>query len=117
MAKSRTQDLCCCEENKKHNQIAVYQSHTTYITNTVRHCGPFYAISATEDTVIDVSEGLTGINEFDAGTKRPVANNISVPKGMTIYSDFQCIELDSGKILAYSKGIAGEAKEPTADES
>ena len=46
MGKTRTQELCCCEENKRYNQISVYQSHTTYITNNIRHCGPFYAISA-----------------------------------------------------------------------
>ena len=115
--KPRTQDLCCCEENRKHNEITVYQSYTTYIFNTIRHCGPFYAISALEDSVIDVSEGDTGIIEFDSGTKRDVTNNISVPKGMTIYSNFACIELDSGKIVAYSRGVAGDAKEPTADPS
>ena len=51
MGKTRTQELCCCEENKRYN----------------------------------------------SGTKRPVETNISVPKGMTIYANFQ--------------------KEPTADPS
>ena len=117
MGKTRTQELCCCEENKRYNQISVYQSHTTYITNNIRHCGPFYAISALEESVIDVSEGDTGIIEFSSGTKRAVETNISVPRGMTIYADFACIELDSGKIIAYSRGVAGDAKEPTADPS
>jgi hypothetical protein len=114
---ARTQEQCCCEQNASYNEQVVYQSYTTYITNTIQHCGPFYAISALEDSVIDVSEGKTGIIEFDSGDKRAVANNITVPKGMTIYSNFTCIELDSGKILAYSRGVDGKAKEPTADES
>ena len=115
--KPRTQELCCCEENKRYSQISVYQSHTTYITNNIRHCGPFYAISALEDSVIDVDQGDTGIIEFASGVKRAVETNISVPRGMTIYADFACIELDSGKIIAYSRGVSGDAKEPTADPS
>jgi len=113
----RTQELCCCEETRKVNTVTIYQSFTTIIINNIRHCGPFYAISALEDTVIDVSEGNTGIIEFASGAKRDVETDFTVPKGMTVYSDFQCIQLTSGKILAYSKGVQGEAKEPTADES
>ena len=117
MGGTRTQDLCCCEENKKYNQVTIYQSYTTIIVNQIRHCGPFYAISALEDSEIDVSEGDTGIIEFASGAKRDVETDFTIPKGMNIYSNFTCIELNSGKIIAYSKGIAGEAKEPTADQS
>ena len=113
----RTQDLCCCNENKEYNKQAVYQSYTVYISNTIRHCGPFYAISAIEDSVIDVSEGNTGIKEFNGGEIRDTQTDFTIPKGMTIYSTFECIELDSGKIIAYSRGVDGKAKEPTADGS
>ena len=117
MAHHRTTAECCCNENKKYNLQSVYQSHTTYIGDTVRHVGPFYAITALEDAVIDVSEGVTGVIEFASGAKRATTTNFTVPKGLTIYSNFEAIELDSGKILAYSRGVEGDAKEPTADDS
>ena len=112
-----TQAECCCEENSSYNQQAVYQSYTTYIGDAVRHIGPFYAISALEDSVVDVSEGVTGIIEFSSGAKRATTTNFTIPKGLTVYATFEAIELDSGKVLAYSRGVAGRAKEPTADAS
>ena len=108
---------CCCEDNARANKQAVYQSHTTYIGTTARHIGPFYAITALTDTIIDVDQCDTGIIEFASGVKRPTETNITIPQGMTIYSNFASIELDSGSILAYSRGITGEAREPTADPS
>ena len=117
MSKHRTQDQCCCEDNRKSNKQSVYQSYTTHINGTVKHTGPFYAVTALEDAVIDVSECDCGIIEFDSGTKRDIETNFTIPKGLTIYANFASIELDSGSILAYSRGIEGEAKEPTADSS
>ena len=114
MGKHRTTADCCCEENKNHNKQAVYQSYTTHINDAVQHSGPFYAISALEDTVVDVSQGNTGIIEFNSGTKRAIETDFTIPKGMTIYSNFESIELDSGSVLAYSRGVDGQAKEPTA---
>tara|TARA_R110000737_G_C14279666_1_gene432026 strand:+ start:84 stop:437 length:354 start_codon:yes stop_codon:yes gene_type:complete len=117
MTKHRTAAECCCEENKSYNQQSVYQAHTVYIGGTARHVGPFYAITALEDSVIDVSESDTGIIEFASGTKRATTTDITIPKGMTIYSHFASIELDSGKVIAYTKGMAGQTREPEADAS
>tara|TARA_R100000008_G_C3476279_1_gene111532 strand:- start:45 stop:398 length:354 start_codon:yes stop_codon:yes gene_type:complete len=117
MSKTRSQAQCCCEDNAKSNKQAVYQSYTTHIDDTIKHTGPFYAISALEDSEIDVDQCDTGIIEFDSGTKRTIQTDFTIPKGMTIYADILSIELNSGKILAYSKGVPGEAKEPTADGS
>jgi uncharacterized oligopeptide transporter (OPT) family protein len=114
---AKTMAECCCEDNARANKQAVYQSHTTYIGTTARHIGPFYALTALTDTIIDVSECDTGIIEFASGVKRPTETNISIPQGMTIYGDFKSIEIDSGEVLVYSRGIAGEAREPTADPS
>ena len=112
-----TRSECCCEENATYNQQSIYQSYTTYIGDTINHYGPFYCCTALEDSVIDVSECECGITEFDAGTKRATTTNFTIPKGATIYANFASIELDSGKILAYSRGVAGEGKCPTADSS
>jgi hypothetical protein len=65
------------------------------IDDTVEHTGPFYAIQALEDAAVDVSECdmsfITDVADF------------TIPKGATIYGTFASIELDSGKVLAYSK--------------
>tara|TARA_R110000787_G_scaffold56677_4_gene130142 strand:+ start:754 stop:1107 length:354 start_codon:yes stop_codon:yes gene_type:complete len=117
MALAATQELCCCEQNQEVNQISIYQSYTTYISNTIQHFGPFYAITALGDVVIDASECDCGIIEFDSGSKRAITGTLTIPKGVTIYADFASIELDSGSLIAYSRGITGKAKEPTASAS
>lgn len=63
------------------------------IDDTVEHTGPFFAISALTDAVVDVSE-------CDMSFIEDVAD-FTLPKGMTIYGTFQSIELDSGKVIAY----------------
>jgi len=65
------------------------------IDDTVEHTGPYFAIAALEDSVIDTSECTTNITD--------AAATISIPKGMTIYGNFASIELDSGKVLAYAR--------------
>jgi|TARA_R100000734_G_scaffold16773_1_gene12917 hypothetical protein len=68
------------------------------IDDTVEHTGPYFAIAALEESVIDTSECTTNI--IDA------AATITIPQGMTIYGNFKSIELDSGKVLAYArKGV------------
>tara|TARA_R100001440_G_scaffold57990_1_gene77827 strand:+ start:232 stop:540 length:309 start_codon:yes stop_codon:yes gene_type:complete len=67
------------------------------IDDLFEHTGPYFAISALEDSEIDVSECTTNIID---------AADFTIPKGMTIYGDFKSIELNSGKVLAYArKGI------------
>ena len=65
------------------------------IDDTDEHTGPFYAIQAIEDAAVDVSECdmsfITDVADF------------TIPKGATIYGNFASIELDSGKVLAYSR--------------
>ena len=64
------------------------------IDDTVEHTGPFFAITALEDAVVDVSECdmsfITDVADF------------TIPKGLTIYGSFTSIELDSGKVIAYT---------------
>ena len=67
------------------------------IDDTVEHTGPYFAIAALEDSVIDTSECTTNIIDVA---------DFTIPKGMTIYGQFNSIELDSRKVLAYArKGV------------
>jgi len=64
------------------------------IDDTDAHTGPYFAITALEDAAVDVSECdmsfITDVADF------------TIPKGCTIYGQFASIELDSGKVIAYS---------------
>ena len=63
------------------------------IDDTNEHTGPFAAVQALVDSTIDVSECTTNIED---------AADITIPKGVTIFGNFQSIELDAdGKVLAY----------------
>ena len=64
------------------------------IDDQVEHTGPYFAISALEDSEIDVDQCTTNIID---------AVDFTIPKGMTIYGDFKSIELNSGKVLAYAR--------------
>jgi hypothetical protein len=54
--------------------------------------GPFVAVQALAEAVIDVSECTTNIES---------ASNITIPAGVTIFGNFDSIELDSGTVLMY----------------
>tara|TARA_R110000744_G_scaffold336461_1_gene441734 strand:- start:477 stop:761 length:285 start_codon:yes stop_codon:yes gene_type:complete len=73
---------------------AIQPSAAILIDDLVEHTGPFFAITALEDAVIDVSECdmsfITDVADF------------TIPKGLTIYGSFTSIELDSGKVIAYT---------------
>ena len=71
------------------------QAGVILIDDTDAHTGPFVAIQALEDAVVDISECdmsfITDVVDF------------TIPKGLTIYGNFASIELDSGKVIAYSR--------------
>ena len=69
------------------------QAGVILIDDTDAHTGPFVAIQALEDSVVDVSE-------CDMCWIEDVAD-FTLPAGLTIYGRFTSIELDSGKVLAY----------------
>ena len=69
------------------------QAGLILIDDTNEHTGPFVAIQALEDSVVDVSE-------CDMSWIEDVAD-FTIPAGLTIYGRFTSIELDSGKVLAY----------------
>jgi len=81
----------------------VAPTSTVYLTGTKAFTGPFYAITALTETVIDVSEGDTNIVESnDSGAMQDVAANITLPAGMTLHGNFAVIELDSGTAIGYA---------------
>jgi hypothetical protein len=65
------------------------------IDDTAPSLGPYYAIQALQDTVIDVSASSMNIVDADA--------DFTIPRGVTIYGEFTFITLGSGKVLAYTK--------------
>ena len=72
---------------------ALGQAGVIMIDDTVAHTGPFVAITAITDAVVDISE-------CDMSYIEDVAD-FTIPKGVTIYGQFASIELDSGTVFAY----------------
>ena len=72
---------------------ALGQAGVIMIDDTDAHTGPFVAITAITDAVVDISE-------CDMSFIEDVAD-FTLPKGVTIYGQFASIELDSGTVLAY----------------
>jgi uncharacterized protein YcgI (DUF1989 family) len=69
------------------------QAGLILIDDDNEHTGPFVAIQALEDAVVDISQ-------CDMSFIEDVAD-FTIPAGLTIYGRFASIELDSGKVLAY----------------
>jgi uncharacterized protein YkvS len=85
------------------NTTAAVTPVVTQIDDAVAHTGPFYAITCLVEATIDVSECTTGIKENGgSGAMQAIATNVVIPKGVTIYGNFESIELDGGTVLAYS---------------
>ena len=80
---------------KKNTGAALQPGGAILIDDTAAHTGPYFAITALEDAAVDVSECdmsfITDVADF------------TIPKGVTIYGNFTSIELDSGKVIAYTK--------------
>jgi len=80
------------------NRTSLGQCGSIIIDDTAEHVGPFTAITAigTADAVIDTSECNLGPLEDQPAT-------IIIPEGVTIFGEFNSIELDSGVVIAYRK--------------
>tara|TARA_R110001583_G_scaffold109576_2_gene258385 strand:- start:5690 stop:6031 length:342 start_codon:yes stop_codon:yes gene_type:complete len=73
-------------------------------TEQNEYVGPFYALTALAEAVIDVSQCTLGIKtRTGASTMGVNTTNVTIPAGVTIYGTFSSVELDSGTVLAYSK--------------
>ena len=93
MAYNTNQDILLDGVNRNTGSM-IKPSAAILIDDTAEHTGPFFAITALEDAVVDVSECdmsfITDVADF------------TIPKGLTIYGSFTSIELDSGKVIAYT---------------
>jgi len=91
----RTQQEASLDGINKVLTSSISPSGAILIDDTVEHTGPYFAITALEDAAVDISECdmsfITDVADF------------TIPKGLTIYGNFASIELDSGRVIAYSK--------------
>ncbi len=74
---------------------ALGQAGSIFIDDTAQHTGPYVAITAIEDSEVDVSD-CTNI----ADTMEDAAD-FTIPKGVTIFGRFEVMSLASGKVIAY----------------
>tara|TARA_R110002110_G_scaffold311702_3_gene525218 strand:+ start:982 stop:1266 length:285 start_codon:yes stop_codon:yes gene_type:complete len=79
---------------KNNTGSAISPRAAILIDDVVEHAGPFFAITALVDAVVDV-------DQCDMSFITDVAD-FTIPKGVTIYGNFASIELDSGTVIAYS---------------
>ena len=75
--------------------LGLGQAGSVFIDDTAQHTGPFVAITAIEDSVVDVSDCT---NIADTMTD---AADFTIPKGVTIYGRYSVFSLGSGKVIAY----------------
>ena len=69
-----------------------------YLNDTSVHTGNWFAIQATEDTVIQAqASNITNLDNIC----QPV-DNITLAAGMVLYGNFTSIGLTSGAVIAYN---------------
>tara|TARA_R110002074_G_scaffold136116_1_gene280830 strand:- start:991 stop:1275 length:285 start_codon:yes stop_codon:yes gene_type:complete len=90
----RTEQDALLNNIKSNTGSALSPRAAILIDDTAEHAGPYFAITALEDAVVDV-------DQCDMSFITDVAD-FTIPKGVTIYGTFASIELDSGKVIAYS---------------
>ena len=103
MAIRTDQDKFLSEINDNAKE-SITPGSTIFLSGTKAFTGPFYAITALTDSVIDVSECSINIQESNnSGDMRETVTDFTIPRGVTIYGKFTSIELDSGTALGYCK--------------
>ena len=83
--------------------VSLGQAGAILIDDTNAQSGPFVAVTALADAVIDVSEcDISFLEHRDSsGDLDALPATITIPKGATIYGEYASIELDSGSVIAY----------------
>ena len=74
---------------------ALGQAGSIFIDDTGQHTGPYVAVTAIEDSVVDVSDCTNIADTMDD------AADFTIPAGLTIYGRFEVFSLASGKVIAY----------------
>lgn len=70
----------------------------TYINDTAAHTGNFFAIQATEATVIAAqSSNITNLDDICTGQ-----DATELASGTVLYGNFSSITLTSGAVIAYN---------------
>ena len=82
------------------------QAGAVFIDDTGIHTGPFAAITAIEDSVVDASDCTdiekTMVDGVGGATgAATMATDFTIPAGLTIYGNFGYFSLASGKVIAY----------------
>ena len=90
----RTEQDALLNDVKNNTGSALQPRAAILIDDTDEHAGPYFAITALTDAVVDV-------DQCDMSFITDVAD-FTIPKGVTIYGNFTSIELDSGSVIAYS---------------
>ena len=93
---ANTKEELLLKDLKKLDMNSLGQCGSIIIDDTVEHTGPFVAVTALAEAVIDTSE-------CDLGSLEDQPDTITIPAGITIFGLFESIELDSGTIIAYRR--------------
>ena len=75
--------------------LSLGQAGSIFIDDNAQHTGPYVAITAIEDSVVDVTDCT------DIADTMEDAADFTIPKGVTIYGRFSVFSLESGKVIAY----------------
>jgi uncharacterized protein YcgI (DUF1989 family) len=79
------------------NNMAFGQYGSIFIDDTGQHTGPYVAVTALADAVVDVSDCTSITDSMEDGDA-----DFTIPKGVTIYGRFAVFSLDSGgPVIAY----------------
>ena len=99
----RTEQDALLHATSQNTNEALNPGSTVHIDDVLLHTGPFFAITALTDAVVDVDQCTTDITENNGGTMQAVTTDFTIPKGLTIYGIFPSVELNSGSVLAYAR--------------
>ena len=76
------------------DNAALGQAGSVFIDDQVQHTGPFVAITAIEDSEVDVSDCT------DIANTMADAVDFTIPAGLTIYGRYSVFSLVSGKVIS-----------------
>ena len=77
------------------DNAALGQAGSVFIDDSAQHTGRFVAITAIEDSEVDVSDCT------DIANTMADAVDFTIPAGLTIYGRYSVYSLVSGKVIAY----------------
>jgi hypothetical protein len=88
----RTEQDSLLNEVKTNTELPLGSKGSILIDDDADHTGPYFAITALADAELDVSSCVMNIED---------AVDFTIPKGVTIYGQFNVLSLGSGSVIAY----------------